>query len=262
MKKLLFTSLCFLFSGCIFYGIISPKINYPVSNSSTAAVIVCIEDSYVGYNTGALKDLQMMSEVCSNVTDKVVILKNGRATRKNVKEAIKWACSHELAIVYFTCHGGQQKAYKDKDELDGKDEVIYLADQAIVDNELWECFSTSTNRVFTIFDCCNSGTMFKATSNPNYVEQQEFILKATNQEKIKFSLLSFSACNDGYVSFASNDGGLMTKSLYNIIKTFDYDISYQQAWTILKYSSDASKKQKACQTIVGDYKDFNCQILK
>ena len=161
MRKTLMASLfALLFTGC---EVFNPEIRYPESNSKISAVLVIIEDSYIGRNPGAKSDLRMMTNMVSTVTDDIVVLKDGYATRKNVKEAITRACSNDTAIIFFTCHGDQERASRSDGnfEEDGKDEYMYLSDSSITDNELWDIFKNSTNKVFTIFNCCHSGTMFR-----------------------------------------------------------------------------------------------------
>lgn len=197
----------------------------------------------------------------TNVTDDIVILRNGRATRKNIKNSILRACSNELAIIYFTCHGGWEKS-KDSFETDGYDEFVYLSDTTMTDNELWECFKTSTNRVFTIFDCCNSGTMFRVGSS-NEVKKTAFtasLIKAED-EKYDFTLLSWGACRDGYAAGATRKGGLFTTSIKNTYNAFGADVTYDTAWTILRFASDVSKYQKPDKHCLGDYSRFKNKAI-
>lgn len=270
MKTLLKSSFLalFLLAGCINPSeIFNPTVDYPESTNTTSAVIVCIEDSYAGYNTGALKDLEIMTNLCAQVTDDIVVLKNGRATRKNVKEAIARACSNELAIVYFTCHGGQERAAKeDRDfEEDGKDEFIYLSDSSISDNELWKVFKTSTNRVFTIFNCCHAGTMFRVagTNEVSAPQPPPFTMKAAtaDSEKYPFTLLSWSACKDNAYAYTFKEGGIFTQSLRNTYNAFKGDVTYDLAWTVIGNASEARKYQVPQRHVIGDYSRFENKLM-
>ena len=183
------------------------------STNTTTAVIIAVERSYMGDLVGANQDAYKMREVLSKVTDDIVIVNGDNATKKNVIAEMKRACSNELAIIYFTAHGAQEKTKVDKEnEVDGKDEYIILPNTTIDDNEIWSIVSKSTNRVFMIFDCCTSGTMFSVSSSEsNSTDKANAPLFASPKvEESKVNLLSWSACRDGYNAYGTNGGGYFT----------------------------------------------------
>lgn len=252
MKKIIYTSIISLICGC---EIFNPSITYPESDSTISAVLVIIENSYIGYNKGAVSDMVMMTNMLSGVTDDIVILKDGYATRKNVKEAITRACSNELAIVFFSCHGGHERANR-KDsafEKDGYDEYVYLSESSITDNELWDIFKNSTNRIFTIFNCCRSGTMFRTSSDTD----NAFVpFSSTSVSDNNPRLLSWSACGDDSFAVTSREGGEFVKSIYRSFNAFNGIGTYNQIWTAINTSRDLRKFQKPEVNVIGNYAEF------
>lgn len=202
-----------MISGCnIIFNPTEPIVHVNSTNTTTA-VIIAVERSYMGDLVGANQDAYKMREVLSKVTDDIVIVNGDNATKKNVIAEMKRACSNELAIIYFTAHGAQEKTKVDKEnEVDGKDEYIILPNTTIDDNEIWSIVSKSTNRVFMIFDCCTSGTMFSVSpSESNSTAKANAPLFASPKvEESKVNLLSWSACRDGYNAYGTNGGGYFT----------------------------------------------------
>lgn len=47
-------------------------------------------------------------------------------------------------------------------ETDGRDEFICCYDTGVIDNRIWDIVCKAKGRVFFIFDCCHSETMFRA----------------------------------------------------------------------------------------------------
>ena len=202
-----------MISGCNIILNPTEPIVHVNSTNTTTAVIIAVERSYMGDLVGANQDAYKMREVLSKVTDDIVIVNGDNATKKNVIAEMKRACSNELAIMYFTAHGAQEKTKVDKEnEADGKDEYIILPNTTIDDNEIWSIVSKSTNRVFMIFDCCTSGTLFSVSpSGSNEIAKANAPLFASPKVKAsKVNLLSWSACRDGSEAFGLSSGGFFT----------------------------------------------------
>lgn len=231
-----------MISGCKVVLNPTEPIVHVNSTNTTTAVIIAVERSYLGDLVGANQDAYKMKEVLSEVTDDIVIVNGDNATKKNVIAEMERACSNELAIIYFTAHGAQEKTRVDKEnEDDGKDEYIILPNTTIDDNEIWSIVSKSTNRVFMIFDCCTSGTMFSSSPNESNTTSKVSnvpLFASAKVEASKVNLLSWSACRDGSNAYGTNGGGFFTQGIYNaMVKAGLYNEDYSTIWTIVKYST-------------------------
>lgn len=249
----LLISLAFV-SGCKILLNPTEPIVHVSSTNTTTAVIIAVERSYAGDLVGANQDAYKMKEILSKVTDDIVIVNGDNATKKNVIAEMERACSNELAIIYFAAHGAQEKTKIDKEnEADGKDEYIFLPNTTIDDNEIWSIVSKSTNRVFMIFDCCTSGTMFSASpsrSNES-VQVSSPLFASPKVEMSNVNLLSWSACKDGYQAFGTSSGGFFTQGIYNaVIKAGLLDEDYSTIWTIIKCGS-VSKYSSPQKNVIG-----------
>lgn len=144
-----------------------------VDKTKKYSLIVGMETSKWGACAGSNKDSNTMLDLIKQYVDgsHIVKLNNGQATtiavRKALKEQIAKVPEDGLFIFTYSGHGGQtSKKANASNETDGKDEFLCLYDGYILDDELWEIFNTCQGRVFVIFDCCHSSTMFRLPSEP------------------------------------------------------------------------------------------------
>lgn len=89
-----------------------------------------------------------------------IVLTDHRATRAAVANALETMSRRlgpgDTLVFFFSGHGGQV-ADHDRDEADGQDETIELADGAITDDELTQILSAGQHRSFVALDSCHSG---------------------------------------------------------------------------------------------------------
>jgi hypothetical protein len=79
-----------------------------------------------------------------------------------IKEMINISTENDVLFFYFTGHGCQINDINN-DEIDKKDEVFVTSDykynKSLTDDILKTLLMQSKATIFTLFDCCNSGTM-------------------------------------------------------------------------------------------------------
>lgn len=120
---------------------------------------------------------------------------------KRIKEMIDISTQDDLLFFYFTGHG-TQITDSNSDEADKKDEVFVTSDykynKSITDDVLKTLFEQSDATIFTLFDCCHSGTMsdlkYSFTLNP-YTLNTKLLLK---DEKKIASMASSCDNTDSY----------------------------------------------------------------
>lgn len=208
--------------------------------------IVCIGVEYsrvYGSCSGAVLDSKNMSSLLSKYGN-VKTLQNQNATRANVKKYISNAVKSELAIIFYSGHGGSQR-FSDTgvDEVDGKDEFLCLYDGMLRDNEIWDIISTSKGRVFLIFDCCHSETMFRS-AGMSMSMLSDMVLPLDNN----INMLCWSGCADNTYSYGSIKGGELTNA---IRKHYKDGMSYYELWNKVRLDSNLQKSQIVKKTQIG-----------
>lgn len=205
-------------------------------NKTMGAVVVGMGNSQkAGSCPGAELDARNMSKLLGAYTDNVTLLLNSSATKSVVTKALEKAISkYELVVFFYSGHGGSG-FYSGDGEDDGKDEFLCLYDKYMVDDEIWDIISESEHRVFLIFDCCHSGSMYR-TAGFNMRSSLKR-LSASNKKKAKsgFEMLCWSGCDDDNLSYGDSAGGEFTNTL---LKHFNKSYSYDTLWD--KISRDKS----------------------
>ena len=134
---------------------------------------------------------------------------------------IKETKKDDTVIFYFSGQGGQQES-EDKNESDGKDEVIYLFDPSkgrdsddalvgFVDNELFDQFLKPLDNGATLmsfFDCEHSGTMVDLPFN--YVPGPGLMAQGNPESFGNEKAVAIGACSDGQDEIAE---GLLTTAI-------------------------------------------------
>jgi len=233
------------------------------TNQEIAAVLVGVQSSYMGENTGTEEDIQYMQKLLEPVTDNIVTLREIRATKKNIMDAMSKAVQKPFSIIYFSAFAGREKTKVDEWEVDKRDEYIILQDDTIDDNEIWSIIGQSTNRVMCIFECPNSETMYREC---NMLERFMVRVKRDPESNNGLNLLVWSACaDDKYSTYTSNlKGHAFTRAIYYYSNVLSF-ATYGEVWDcivqskMLNYGSTYSY-QEPKKTIVGegfeDYKLF------
>ena len=246
-----------------------------IDKNKKYSLIVGMETSKYGACPGADKDSNTMLGIVSQYVDSshIVKLNNKQSTvdavRKALTNQIEKVPEDGLFIFTYSGHGGQTN-YKPvaSNETDGKDEFLCLFDGYILDDELWTIFNKCKGRVFVVFDCCHSSTMFRLPSEPidEELDDSENRLPLdvpffAKYENVRSSLRMFviSGCGEETVSWGDAiQGGVLTSSLK---RAFNKCLNYREWWNSTR-SDNAFKKVKQIPiaTNVGGF-DLNAKIF-
>ena len=238
------------------------------------ALVVGMETSKWGSCPGADQDSNTMNAMISQYVDSshIVRLNNKQATvaafKKALTEQIEKVPEDGLLIVTYSGHGGQyNKSSTAKDETDGRDEFLCLFDGALIDNDLWEMFGWCKGRVFVVFDCCHSGTMYRLPSVEGECEgevlereslESPFFSKYENVRDVTRRMFVFSGCGEETVSWGDRNGGVMTNSMK---RAFNKCLTYREWWNKFKADSSFKKvKQVPICTKIGAF-DVNAKVF-
>jgi len=172
--------------------------------------------------------------------DYAKLLLSAQATKFAVRNEMQNVCESDLAIIFYSGHGGQQKG--SKNETDGKDEFLGLYDGPMLDNEVWSIVSQAQGRVFMIFDCCHSETMFRAIPD---------LLPRRNEP---LDLLCWSSCGESEVGYSTQFGGFFTNA---ILKNIKAGYTYDKAWKQIVKNNTLSRYETSHATILKSPSDFS-----
>lgn len=205
----------------------------------TSIVIVGMKNSAkFGKCLGADIDATTMTNMLS-AYGKQVVLRDSQARKAAVVAALTEAVKADLCIFAYSGHGGSERfadTRLDSTETDGKDEYLCLYDTCLRDTEIWGIISKAKGRVFMIFDCCHSATMFRsATGAEEEVKSEPFTMQMLDTVVLpqgsNVNLLAWSGCPDDNYSYGDANGGVLTNA---IKKSFDKDRSYDEVWSKAK----------------------------
>lgn len=234
MKKVMIVLAAVVVAGCIKTVNPDPTESSTSRTNGTYAICIGVENGYAGECTGSALDCKRMTKLLQPYTSKMVTFTDSQATREAVVKKIAEGVQFPLFILYYSGHGGSAPAYLDTEETDGKDEYLCLYDRPLLDDDIWKLISKSKGRVFLMFDCCHSGSMFK--SPMNFSSQIQFFT-ATTDAKGPITMLCWAGCPDDTYSYGSESGGELTNTL---LKYFKANMTYDQLWT--KIENDKTLK--------------------
>lgn len=135
-------------------------------------------------------------------------------------------------FLHYSGHGSYVKD-KDGDENDGKDEVLVPLDYKngfIRDDTLNSLLKLipENKKVFALFDCCHSGTMFDLKYNHRFANRRFSVER--NAIDLKSNIIAISGSKDSQTSadaFLKGEyAGAMTTSFIQTLEKHDYNISY------------------------------------
>lgn len=271
MRMITLFAMMFL-GGCLsWFGGNNQPIQYgtpPEKNPNAAAVVIGMEYStFAGACPGALKDSQRMFKLWSAYTDNIVLFNDMNATKSAVVAALKNAIdNYELVYIYYSGHGGSGSY--NAQEVDGKDEFLCLYDAPLVDDAIWEIISKSKGRVFLMFDCCHSQTMFRSNtidfSGSRFRAKKKLWAKKNKarSEVINvdsgLKMLCWSGCPDDTVSYGSSAGGMFTNSMLDKFRFYE---TYAGMWKKVSTDRTLLRAEKPQQTIIGSW-DLTKPIFK
>jgi len=103
MKKSLVTAMLMVFvSGCI------NGIDRAITDEKVSVVVVGVENGFARKCDGAIKDATDMTETLRPYSSNLTTLKDKQATASAVIAAMEKAVRSDLAIIYFSGHGGSR----------------------------------------------------------------------------------------------------------------------------------------------------------
>ncbi len=249
MKSLILISLIssVICSGCFLTSNnkINTNVNVSKSDKISALVVGVSKSPIYGYCMGADYDTHNMKNFLSNFTTNITVLADEDANIKNFSAGLNHVIKNDLAIIYYSGHGGSH-VFNDNystNEVDGVDEFLCLYDGGYRDDSIWNIIKKSKGRVLLIFDCCHSETMFRWQNNVSF---NSGIFKA----EIMPNLLCWSGCEDDAESYGSRIGGKFTNLL---LSKFNKDYSYEELWNILKSDKTLKRQQTIKETKLGNF---------
>lgn len=202
---------------------------------TTSIVIVGMKNSAkFGKCVGADVDATTMTGILSSY-GKPLVLRDSQARKAAVISALSEAVKSDLCIFTYSGHGGSEKFADtafDSSEKDGKDEYLCLYDTYLKDTEIWSIISKAKGRVFMIFDCCHSATMFRSASGSGEsVKSEPFTMQMLDEVVLpqgsNVNLLVWSGCPDDGYSYGDASGGILTNA---IKRAFGKNRTYDDVW--------------------------------
>lgn len=220
---------------------------------TTKLLSIGMEKSCAGNCSGAEKDATRMFNFIKSECNSSKLLLNGEATKENVLKELQNVCDSDLAIIFYAGHGDSRKVKSNApEEADGKDEMIFLADKYLLDDEIWNVVSKAKGRVFMIFDCCHSETMFRVAPPP----QSKNLLFAASSSMP--DLLCWSGCADNKTSLGSLNGGLFTNT---ILANAKMKLTYEENWKKISGDTGLASKEIVKQTMLKTDSGFKNRML-
>ena len=259
VSTLLITFLC----GCkIINGTSTEQreTNSITDNPSVSIVVFGMERSIAGNCPGSELDATRFVDLMKKIgyENNIEVFMNEKGTIVNFERSVSKAVKSDLAIIYYSGHGGSDNNHKlgnGTNEDDGVDEFLCLYNGYYIDDKIWNIVSESKGRVFMIFDCCHSKTMFRSPP----MEEFGALAAAGVDGGNRFSLLCWSGCPDNTYSYGSNEGGFFTSTL---LKYWKSGISYEQLWRFISRDESLMRAQICQQTQIGGTWNQNQEVFK
>lgn len=232
----------------------------PGPAQSVSVVIFGMEHSSAGNCPGSELDAKRFKELMEKMGygSRTQVFLNGAGTIANYERSISEAVKSDLAIIYYSGHGGSDDHHRlgtGANEDDGVDEFLCLYDGYYLDDKIWSMVSKSNGKVFMIFDCCHSQTMMRSPP----LEEFQGIMAAGADGNDSFALLCWSGCPDDTYSYGSKEGGFFTSTL---MKHWKPGISYEQLWKSISADESLKSAQYCQQTLLGGGWNFKKEAFK
>lgn len=209
-------------------------------SSKRALLIGC---NYSGANQlyGCINDVIQMKGLLIDVYGfdpaSIVTLRDDDPTnmpRKDriVREIQALVAANPASLFLMYSGHGSQVGDTNRDEADGKDEVIVPCDlQVIKDDELNALLAPYRGTGLALFDCCHSGTILDLRFNG---------VNATNTATTAGGLVCFGGCQDNELAeetFAHVTGlpqGAATAALISVLRRLKYFPTVEALWAAVK----------------------------
>lgn len=212
------------------------------SKSDTACLVVGMERSKkFGSCPGANHDSNEMGKVLAKY-GRTTLLQDGMATTGSIRSALTEAVKRDLAIFYYSGHGGKS----------GDSEFLCPSDGKFWDREIWDIVSNARGRVVLIFDCCHSGHMYRDAVQMGEGPDEAYggfefrMLREMPMAAGSHDILVWSGCPKDSYSYGDSSGGVFTNGLLKGIgKTA---ATYDTVW---KAGQKAAASQNPVRTVMG-----------
>ncbi len=222
------------------------------SKSGTSVLCIGMQSSAkYGQCPGAMIDASRMAKLLGKY-GKTVLLQSAQATTASVKAALENAVKSDLAIVFYSGHGGRVRNPKAQDGS-GYSEHLCLNNGPMYDFAIWDVISKARGRVVTIFDCCHSATMHRSAAEDGPQEELGWkpapftfgMLRGVASAASAKGVLVWAGCPSDSYSYGDDSGGVLTNG---ILGAFHKDRTYGEVW---KKASALARDQGPCRTVVG-----------
>jgi hypothetical protein len=152
---------------------------------------------------------------------------------KNILAAISWlvtgAKPGDQLVFYYSGHGSSTMDTS-KDESDGIDELMYVLDGAISDDELMRRLVIPVPNgasLTCVFDCCRSSTIMDLRYNLTCDSNNVYSM-SIDQSNARANVVCLSGCRDDQSSeetqFGSKPRGAMTYFLEEVLRSMAYRV--------------------------------------
>lgn len=216
------------------------------TKSDTACVVVGMENSRkYGSCPGSLHDSNEMGRVLSKY-GRTTLLQDMAATADAVRNAMSAAVQKDLAIFYYSGHGGRT----------GDSEFLCAYNGPVWDHQIWDIVSKAKGRVVLIFDCCHSGHMYRDAGSPSSPSSPSAL--SVQPAGFRFSMLSsvpmamsshdilvWSGCPVDSYSYGDASGGVLTNGILSAYRPYR---TYDDVW---RRAKSAASSQEPVRTLLG-----------
>lgn len=226
------------------------------SSKDTACVVVGMQNSAkFGACPGAKYDSDRMKKLLGKYGS-TVLLQDKAATASSVASALAQACRKDLAIFFYSGHGGRVRNPKAQDGS-GYSEHLCCNNGALYDYTIWSIVSQAKGRVVMIFDCCHSATMHRSVGDAddrNYGFEFKLLSYMApgpqspdpSASSKGPSFLVWSGCPADSYSYGDEKGGVLTNG---ILDAYKKDRTYDEVWRRAEF---LAHDQHPVRTVIGD----------
>jgi hypothetical protein len=164
--------------------------------------------------------------------------------KQSLETTLRSLRSGDIFFLYYSGHGLQIPDLNG-DEIDGKDEAIYIDEKTIISDDqlsLLLQIPVSGVKIFLMFDCCHSGTIMDLP-----LSWENRLFKTTSRKFFRADMVCFSGCADNKVAYETSVGGFLTTSFIKTLQS--WRSSGTRPWIDLfnKVSTELSKVSNKIQ---------------
>jgi metacaspase-1 len=222
-------------------------------------------EGWDGLLSGCINDANAMRAVATRQGFSSLRLIDAEATRaaviRAVAEAAKTLESGDTLLLTYSGHGGQVPD-KNSDDADGRDETWVLYDGMLIDDELYQLWSSFQPgvRIIMISDSCHSGTVLRMTAfrealtsqiplagrssmgvrlippqvatavynaHPEIYEAAQFSAFRGDRANVGASVILLSGCQDDQLSGDTGEGGVFTLTMLDVWRNGNFSGGYK-----------------------------------